>query len=235
MATAYFYELITKMTDSLRDQDHLDIVIFSKPSIPDRTSYILGYSKDSPLDPMVTAGMELVKLGAQHIAIPCITAHYFHDELSQRIKVPVLHGIQETVRLLKEYGIKRAGIMATDGTIQSKLFQKEMHKSGISTVIPDEMNQRFVMDLIYHCIKSNLPADMYKFNNVVMHLKEDGAEAIVLGCTELSLIKRDYPIGFGFLDVMEVLARLSIQKSGGCVKEKYSNLLMQQESRSNGL
>lgn len=235
MATAYFYELITKMTDSIRDQDHIEILIYSKPSIPDRTSYILGYSKDSPLEPMAEIGNKLVTMGAEHIAIPCITAHYFHQELSQKINAPVLHGIHETVSILKQYGMKRVGIMATDGTIQSGLFQKEMDKNDIRSVIPDEVNQRFVMDLIYKCIKSNLPPDMYQFNDVSMHLKENGAEAIVLGCTELSIIKRDYPIGFGYLDVMEVLARLSIQRSEGRIKEEYSNLIMQQGSRSNRL
>lgn len=231
MATAYFYELITKMTDSKRDQDHIEILIYSKPSIPDRTSYILGHSKDSPLKYMADIGKELAKMGAEHIAIPCITAHYFYDELSGEIPVPVLHGISETINVLKYHGIQQVGIMATDGTIQSGLFQKELTGSRICPIIPDEDFQQKVMDLIYKCIKSNKPVDMASFHEVSDHLKGRGAEAVILGCTELSLIKRDYPIGPGYLDVMEVLARLSILKSEGKVREEYANLMIQHGNR----
>jgi len=235
MATAYFYELITKMTDSKRDQDHIEILIHSKPAIPDRTSYILGHSKDSPLEPMVAVGKKLVQMGAEHIAIPCITAHYFYEVLSRNIGVPILHGITETVSILKYHGIQQVGIMATDGTIQSGLFQEVMINSNIRPIIPDETEQKHIMDLIYDCIKSNRPVDLNSFHEASAHLRKRGADAIVLGCTELSLIKRDYPIGKGYLDVLEVLARMSILKSDGKIKEEYSNLMQQHSSRTNML
>ncbi len=225
MATAYFYELITKMTDSARDQDHIEVIIHSKPSIPDRTSYILGHSKDSPLKPMITVGKQLVEMGAELVAIPCITAHYFYDELLKGIEVPILNGITETANFLMQHNIKRAGLMATDGTIQSSLFQKELLKGNIKPVLPDEIEQQHVMDLIYKCVKSNRPVDINLFYDISAHLKKRGAEVIILGCTELSLIKRDYPVGQGYLDVLEVLARLAVIKAEGKLKEKYIELL----------
>ena len=81
------------------------------------------------------------------------------------------------------------------------------------------------MDLIYKCVKSNRPVDINLFYDISAHLKKRGAEVIILGCTELSLIKRDYPVGQGYLDVLEVLARLAVIKAEGKLKEKYIELL----------
>ena len=157
--------------------------------------------------------------------MPCITAHYFYDEVLKGIEVPILNGITETANFLMQHNIKRAGLMATDGTIQSSLFQKELLKGNIKPVLPDEIEQQHVMDLIYKCVKSNRPVDINLFYDISAHLKKRGAEVIILGCTELSLIKRDYPVGQGYLDVLEVLARLAVIKAEGKLKEKYIELL----------
>ena len=96
IATAYFMELLIQMTKAERDQDHLQMLIYNMPQIPDRTAYILGKSEENPADEMIRLGKQLAAQGADCIAIPCITAHYFYEELSREIPVPVLHGIQKT-------------------------------------------------------------------------------------------------------------------------------------------
>jgi aspartate racemase len=225
IATAYFYELIIKMTDAGRDQEHIEMMIFSKPTIPDRTDYILGKSAENPVYPMVEIGRMLVGIGADYIAIPCITAHYFHNILSEGIKVPVIHAIKETAHYLKTFGVRRAGIMATQGTVQSGIFQKELEKCGISDVIPSEENQQLVSELIYQNIKANEPVNFAKFEQVSRQLRQDGAEVLILGCTELSLIKRDFDIGPGYLDAMEVLAMRSLMLCEARLKDEYNILI----------
>lgn len=225
IATAHFMELIIQMTEAQTDQEHLDMIIYNRPSIPDRTSYILDQSKPNPLPEMIRVGNTLARQGAKLIAIPCMTAHYFHRELTRYIEAPIVHAIHETAVHLKKHGITRAGIMATDGTIRSKLFQQELEKHGITPVIPGEKGQKCVMSVIYDDIKANRPAGMDKFDLAARDLREAGAQAIILGCTELSLVKRDCPIGAGYLDAMEVLARRCVLECGGRLKEEYQNLI----------
>ena len=201
------------------------MIIYNRPSIPDRTSYILDQSKPNPLPEMIRVGNTLARQGAKLIAIPCMTAHYFHRELTRYIEAPIVHAIHETAVHLKKHGITKAGIMATDGTIRSKLFQQELEKHGITPVIPGEKGQKCVMSVIYDDIKANRPAGMDKFDLAARDLREAGAQAIILGCTELSLVKRDYPIGAGYLDAMEVLARRCVLECGGRLKEEYQNLI----------
>lgn len=133
LATACFLEMVTEMTDASRDQDHLEMIIYSVPWIPDRTDYILGRSQDSPIDPMIEIGRKLAGEQVSCIAIPCMTAHYFYRELSERIPVPIVHGIYETGMEIQKNHIEKVGLMATDGTIRSRIFQDQLENMGLIT------------------------------------------------------------------------------------------------------
>lgn len=225
LASAYFYELLSRMTEAKIDQEHMEINIISRPSIPDRTGYILGRNNDNPLPHLVEVGKTLEEMGVDYIALPCITAHYFHEELTNMINVPIIHVIKETVNYLKENGIKRAGIMATEGTISSKLFQTELLKKNIIPITPSKKGQEYISNLIYKNIKMGLPVNMEDFFKARDELSKNGADTIILGCTELSLIKRDEDIGSGFINALEILARSCITKCEAKLKSEYTNLI----------
>lgn len=224
MATAYFLQLIIQMTDAKTDQEHIEVILHSKPQIPDRTRYILGKSDENPMPQMAEVGKKLVAQGAELIAIPCITAHYFQKKLEDEIGVPIINAIEETALYLEKAGISATGIMATDGTIESGLFQKCFAKHNIECYVPKKKEQEKVMHLIYENVKAGKPVQMPLFEAVSQQLFAEGAQVILLACTELALIKRDYHIGAGFLDVMEVLARRSVL-SCGRLKEEYNYLI----------
>lgn len=221
MATAYFLELLTTMTKAENDQEHIEALIYSRPQTPDRTAFILGNSSESPLDMMMETLNFLEKSGCGVIAIPCITSHCYMDRLQSFAGVSVINTVEETAILLKERNISRAGVMATSGTIKTQLFQKALLHQGIDCLVPDNLHQGFVSDVIYENIKAGLPADLNKFSRVSDHLKGQGAEIIILGCTELSLIRRDGNAGVGFIDVLEVLAAKSIELCGKKVKGSF--------------
>jgi len=225
IATAHFMELVTNMTDAKTDQEHLEMILFSAPTIPDRTAHILDNSRPSPLPRMLAIGQKLADMAVSRIAIPCVTAHYFFDALEAGIPVPLIHGVRETVAHLKENGIRKVGIMATTGTVRSRIFHHELERQGLSPMVPDEAGQEHVMHLIFENIKAGRPAEMNRFQSVAQQLKAGGAEAIILGCTELSLIKRDRYIGPGFIDAMEVLAQQAVLQCGLPLKEEYRCLI----------
>lgn len=224
MATAYYLELIIKMTDAATDQEHLQSIVMNFPTVPDRTAYILGRSSNSPLEPMVALGRQLKAMGAAVIATPCITAHYFHSALQEQIGLPMIHGIACVARQLKESGIRRVGLMATDGTVQSGIFQRQLEALGMESVLPDEDGQRAVMTLIYDQVKAGKEADLCLFHSVKEQLRQKGAQVVVLGCTELSLLKKQAPLGDGVLDALEVLAQEAVLACGKQVKEEYQQL-----------
>ena len=214
-ASAYFYETITEHTKALRDQDHLDIVLFSKASIPDRTEFILGKSPHSPLPAMIDGVHALVRAGADIIAIPCNTAHYFYDEIEKSSPVPVLNIIGETVRLARSAGARKLGIMATSGTVRAGAYQHACLAEGLEFALPSERAQAALMDIIYKNIKTAGAPDMDAFMRVAEELYQNGADAIILGCTELSLIRglENHP-RYRFIDSLLTLALRSIEACG---------------------
>ncbi len=225
MATAHFMKLIIDMTDVGSDQEHLPMLVYNMPIIPDRTGHILDNTKPSPQPMMLKFGQALTEQGADFIAVPCITAHYFLDGLMEILPTPFIHGVRETVRHLKENGVTKVGIMATDGTIQTGLLSRELQAQGLEPIIPDAENQAHVMHIIYKNAKAGLPVEMDRFHAAANHLRQKGAEATILGCTELSLVKRDNPIGAGFVDALEVLAQQCVVRCGMPLKKEYSCLI----------
>lgn len=225
LATAWFYELVTRMTKADCDQDHLDIMILSKPGIPDRTAYIIDKNKKNPVPEIIISGRQLAAQGAEILVMPCVTAHCFYDQIDQALTVPVVNMISETAECLKQEGFHRVGLMATDGTIGCQLFQRTLDSLGIETVIPDRKSQQGIMHIIYNNIKADREIEMGYFERARDDLRKKGAEVIILGCTELSLIKRDYSIGSGYLDSLEVLAKCAIERCSGQLRPEASDLI----------
>lgn len=225
MATAYFLQLLTQMSDAGTDQEHIEVYMVSRPSIPDRTAYLLGESEESPLPEMAEAGKQLRRMGAELLVMPCVTGHYFHKEIERSAGIPMVDAIEETAAYLQERNIRRAAILATDGTIKSGLFQRAIERRGMECFIPDAAGQKEIMDIIYRDIKAGKPVHMRDFEMVSGTLRLQGAEVILLACTELSLLKRDYQIGKGYLDVMEVLAAKTVSVCNK-LKPEYRELFM---------
>ena len=222
LATARFLELVTHMTLTDREQDNVDMIVYNFPSIPDRTGYILGSNLRSPLPGLQSAARALARQRVSCIAIPCVTAHYFHRELQGCVPVPILNGVEQTARLIQSQGYHSAGILATEGTIRSRLFARELELAGVTPIIPSEQGQADITHLIYENIKAGKPPEMDRFDRVRKELADQGAEVIILGCTELSILRRCVESAPGYVVVMEVLARECILRCGKRLKPEWS-------------
>ena len=214
MATVYFYDMLVRHTKATCDQDHLDVIINSRASTPDRTSYILGQSTENPFDIMARDAQRLVTFGADVLAIPCNTAHYFYDRLNETISVPILNMVEETVLEAKARGCCRVGILATSGTVQTGTYSRMCERHGLEFVCPDETHQQDLMNVIYGDIKQGKRPDMARFFAVADSLKRQGCTRMILGCTELSIIKKDAQLDAFYIDSMSVLAKNAITTFG---------------------
>ncbi len=214
MATAVFYEKIVGITDASRDQDHIDTIIYSCPQIPDRTSFFLGRSTEDPYPKILELARRLEDQKVSAISIPCITAAYFEKALAEDISVPVYNGIRETAAILAGKGVKYAGIMATDGSIKNRLIANALIDSGITPVEPDKDYQAVVTDIIYNDVKAGRSNDLTKLYKVAEHLADKGAQAYILGCTELSVLAHGKKLDGFFIDILDTLAEVSVRACG---------------------
>lgn len=212
-ATADLFAKIIKATPATKDQEHLRVVIDSNPTIPDRTAYILGRGED-PAPLLVETAKNVESMGAGLIAIPCNTAHYFHDAIQAAVKVPVLHMMQEVVRILKG-SVERVGILATTGTLKTGLYHRYLSEAGISVVVPSHDDQDEVMDAIYSVKSGKLEKGREIALRQGAKLVRAGAQAVIAGCTELPLVLRDGDLEAPVIDPTKVLAEACVKSAVG--------------------
>lgn len=214
MSGVYFCELLTEHTKADCDQQHLNFLLSSYAQTPDRTDFILGRSADNPLPDMLAALRRLEGAGAELIAIPCNTAHYFYESIADAATVPVINIIDQTVAFCQSCGYRRVGVLATEGTVASGAYESVLLRAGLTYVVPSSEDQATVSRIIYGQIKKGLSPDREAFERVVAHLLADGCDTVILGCTELSLLKRSFGLGTACTDSLEVLACAAIRLCG---------------------
>ena len=214
-ATQSFYQDVINNTVASKDQEHIDMVIINHASMPDRTSAILSGDTEPVFEKLLNDAHKLEKFGVDYIAMPCNTSHYFIDKLKLKTKATFIDMIEETAKVLKQRGVKKAGIMATDGTLNSNIYKLKMEKFGIDTIYPSEAMQKKVMEIIYEQIKAGKEPSKESFEAIVSELKQGGAQAIVLGCTELSYYAQINKLEDFYVDAQKVLVRKAIELCGG--------------------
>lgn len=223
LATAYFLGKVVRLTVAERDQDHLDMIVFDHAAIPDRTAYIMGTSAEDPGPVMADDARRLEDFGAQFLVVPCNTAHNFTDEVVAAVRIPVVSIIEETVgeAQARVPGLSAVGLLATTGTAASGVYQRALEARGIGCLLPDDDDQAAVMRVIYEQVKAGLRGDVGAIRAVVGRLVERGAQAVLLGCTELSVVAEDEGL-LGeplYVDSLDVLARATIRRAGGVLRE----------------
>lgn len=221
-ATVDLYQSIIEVTPASMDQEHIRIIIYSYPQIPDRTKAILGMGP-SPVPAMVEAGISLIRAGAQMIAIPCNTAHYFLSSLKAELDVPVINMIEEVARFIKGEHVSWdvVGLLATDGTLISQVYHRVLEDFGIKVIAPIEVYQKKVMDTIYgeYGVKAGHTSKEQSetLKEVMEALRERGAKGIIAGCTEIPHIFTRFPvdIDMGIVSSTQVLAEAIVRESMG--------------------
>lgn len=225
MATIYFMELVVRMTKADNDNGHIPMIIYNYPDTPDRTEYLLDHSKPNPMPNILEMGENLKKQGCEYFAMPCITAHYFGKEITETIGSGFINMIEETAKFLNKKKIDTVGLMATDGTVKSKVFEDTLNAYGINVVVPSDEKQKLVMKVIYDEVKAGKEVSVNDLYEVKEELKSKGAKLCLLGCTELSVVKGNYTLDDEFLDVLEILAKQSVLLCGALVNSEYDYLM----------
>jgi len=212
-ATLHLFKLIIEETPAKKDQEHLKIVIYNNPKVPDRTAFILGKG-ESPLPYLIEGVDFLNRAGSDIIVMPCNTAHYFYEEISKIAKGKFLHLLNETAEEIRGENIKEIGILATTGTLKTGLWQKAIGE-GVRIIYPDEETQEnLVMEAIYgeRGVKAGFkkkPKELLvKAGNILI---KKGAKAIVAGCTEVSIVMERNPFDVPLFEPLKIIAKKAVE------------------------
>ncbi len=216
LATADLFRKIVIMTKASCDNEHIRVYIDSNAAIPDRTAAILHGGKD-PVAEMASALRNLEACGADCILMPCNTAHFFLPRLQEMTQIPILNMPEITAECCAErYPGKRAAILATDGTIQTGIYDRVLSQRGVDFLHPDPKEQKTVMHLIYDVVKAFAPMEPERetWKTLLHSLRNRGADYFVLGCTELPVLSGTLKEEGPFVDPSDELAKAAIRFCG---------------------
>ncbi|WP_412537445.1 aspartate/glutamate racemase family protein [Marinobacter sp. MIT932201] len=144
------------------------------------------------------AALSLEKAGADFLMIGTNTMHKVAPEIEQVLRIPLLHIADATAKILSRDGISRVGLLGTRFTMEQAFYRERLENAGIDVVIPDEPQRHLIHRVIYEelCLGQIVADSRRAYLEVVDSLAERGAEAVILGCTEIGLLIRqdDTPV-----------------------------------------
>ncbi len=220
LASAQFMLRLTLLTPAERDQDHVPAVLWSDPRVPDRAAAWGGAGPDAL--PMLIRGLQgLAASGCGAVAIPCNTAHGWIDGMRGATALPILHIVEAAAADLHRQAVAPGlvGVMGTAATLAMRLYQDRLAAAGwpCVTPTPHEM-ERLILPAIA-AVKANRVSEAYApLAEAVSLLHARGAQAVVLGCTEIPLGLQagpDETLGLPVVDTIDALARASVAWARG--------------------
>lgn len=222
-ATVDFMAKLVSQTPAGRDQEHIKLVVEQNPQIPDRTANLL-HGQSDPTVALYATCKRLEREGAQAIAIPCNTAHAYVERIQEHLAVPIVHMLEETLKSIREaYGDQLPiGLLATSGTVHSRVYHQVAERLGLTLKTPDETAQAQLMRAIYaeHGVKAGFTQGrcVDDLRAAAVQLVREGARVLILGCTELPLIQRAGDqlvegVKVHFVDPTQVLAKRCVSLS----------------------
>jgi aspartate racemase len=209
LATVDFLRKLVEHTAVATDQQHIPMVVWSVPQIPDRSNHIV-YGSESPFPALKKGILALQLSGASVVAMPCNTAHFWYEDLINSTGMEILHiadAVDYEISQLP-FSVKCVGVLATTGTVDSSIYQSRLAKSGRNVILPSENEQKKVMEGIALAKSGNVESSRKIFLRHIELLQKRGADAIVLGCTELPAVLEE---SAGLIDSNRALAKRCIR------------------------
>ena len=218
MATVDLMQKIILATDAQEDQEHIPILVDNNTRIPDRTAAILG-AGPSPVPELLKSAQRLTAAGADFLIMGCNTAHCFLPEFEPELTVPLLNMVTLTAEYCQAQGLKKVALLASAGTCRTGLYQKALAAVGVAVLQPEGAQEQAIHGMIYDGVKAGNPHyDAAPAQQVLRELQAQGAEAFVLGCTEMPVAVAMYHLQGHFIDATQVLAEASVRYAGAKVK-----------------
>ncbi|MCX2186989.1 MULTISPECIES: aspartate/glutamate racemase family protein [Limosilactobacillus] len=216
LATESYVRILDARTPIHRDQDYLNYIVVNHATVPDRTSWILDHSKpDYNLD-LIEDIKQQSLLNPAFFVLICNTAHYAFDKLQAATNIPILNMLQETVNAIKKIkpDAKKVGLLATRGTVTAGLYDHYITDAGYEEIKPTPEILDMTEDLIYHDIKESGHSDGAKYHELVRRMiEEQGADIVILGCTELSYAEEMNPeTKYPVADSQSIIVDRSLEK-----------------------
>ncbi|WP_197281931.1 aspartate/glutamate racemase family protein [Dethiosulfatarculus sandiegensis] len=214
-ATVDLMQRIIRLTPADDDIDHVRCIVDNNPKVPSRIKAIVEGCGESPAPEMADMARRLAIWGADFLAIPCNTAHFYWDTVQAAVDIPVINLIDLVVCAVKEKRrpCKKVGVLASTAVLMTGLYEKRFKKEGIDVVYPEADEQKALLNVI-KAVKAGDPSSNVaeKFKAICQGIRSREVDVLIIACTELSVISAGN-MGCEVVDAAEVLAAHIVKKS----------------------
>jgi aspartate racemase len=164
-------------------------------------------------DILAGAALSVQKAGADFLVIGTNTMHKVAPEIEQAIGIPLLHIADATAQVLKKDGVTRVGLLGTRFTMEQAFYRERLEAAGIDVLTPDESQRDEVHRVIYEelCQGEIKPDSRHTYLDIVSSLSGRGAQAVILGCTEIGLLIRQADTEVPLYDTTEIHAARAVE------------------------
>ncbi len=197
-STVTYYEIInTEIAKSLGGFHSAKILMFNVDFAELEENMKNGYWEGNAVI-LADAASRLEKAGADYIVIATNTMHKLVPEIEKIIRIPILHIADVAAGAVKKDGISKVGLLGTKFTLTQDFVTKRLKNAGLEVVLPDGKDIELVNDVIFNelCLGKVLDTSRDEYKRIIGKMKEAGAEAVILGCTEIGMLikEEDSPI-----------------------------------------
>ncbi|MBQ4803342.1 aspartate/glutamate racemase family protein [Aquimarina sp. MMG015] len=206
-AGLYFVNKLIDQIHAPKDQDFPEFILHNNSSVPDRTLAIV-YGKKSPERELLRSIKMMNELQVDYIVLTCITSYHFVNMLDKELLKNILNPVELTINVLLQKGYRRIGLMATTGTIKSKLFHKHSEEIDLITLNEKEQEELFMKSIYMDGgLKSSEIKEeaYYLFEKAFDTLKEYEVDVMVGGCSEVQIGYENITTEIPYIDTMSVL------------------------------
>jgi len=216
-ATVDFMAKVIALTDARCDQDHIHMIVDHDPTVPNRQMAIRDEDPEVA-ERLAAMAKRLQDAGADFLVMVCNTAHVFVDAIHAATSVPFISIIDESVREIESLcpAAGKVGLMATDGCIDTGIYQRAVEASGRQALVPDGDESGQLMDLINAVKSGDKSADItHRMESVAIGLVNKGADVLIAGCTEIPIVFDGRDFSVPVVASTSVLAQRTVELAKG--------------------
>jgi aspartate racemase len=209
-ATIDFMSRVLRNTPAEDDEEHIRMFVDHNPKVPSRIKALIDKTGESPAPALQQMARNLESMGADFLAMPCNTSHYYLQDIKDVIEIPILNMIDLTVEVVisNAKNIRKVGILASTAVLNVNIYSEAFQNKNITVIEPQDEQQQKVMEVI-KAVKRNDTGHKLTLtlNEIINDLIEKDVEAIIIGCTEISAVIGGIDISIQSYDASEILAR----------------------------
>jgi len=216
LATVDLFKKIVNLTPAKNDQEFIHIIIDNNSKIPNRRNFILKKSDIDPTPFLQSTARNLETAGADFILVACNGAHFFLEKIQDSVKIPVMSIIEEAVDYTTKHmeKLNKIGLLASVSTLEGGLYHKSFGRYNIKVIIPSQEIQNNLMKMIDSVKAGTVPIDCkHKIQSIVKTMIKNGAQCILMSCTEIPVMLERGFIDVPLLDATWILARAAVEKA----------------------